>query len=148
MEQIKNYLKTLIVLFVILLFFLSCSDPLSEEDKETLVRTLIEGSIEAGQYVIFWNGKDEKKNLLSGGQYLCKFYTRDYGDELEMTALPVDSTRKVAYNDSTIIAAPPTPLHFELAKVSPNPFYINEGVNIAFDVPYRASILLTIHKIN
>ena len=81
-----------------------------KEDKDTLVRTLIEGSIDPGKYVIFWNGKDKNKNLLGGGNYICKFYTRDYGDEIELTALPVDSSRRIVYNDSTLIAMPPIPL--------------------------------------
>ena len=139
------YVKAFVLLIIVRLG-LSCSDPLSEEDKDTLVRTLIEGSIDPGKYVIFWNGKDKNKNLLGGGNYICKFYTRDYGDEIELTALPVDSSRRIVYNDSTLIAMPPIPLHFVLEQNRPDPFYINEGTNIIFDVPYRASILLTIHR--
>ena len=143
----KNKVYHLILFsLAVYLFFAACSDPLSEKDKETLVRTLIEGSIDPGRYIIFWNGKNDNKNLVNAGTYICKFWVQEYGSEIEMTALAVDFHRPARSNDSTYIDYHNIPLHFFLDENSPEPFYVNEGTNIIFDVPYRAEVLLTIHR--
>ena len=63
-----------------------------------------------------------------------------------MTALAADPHRPARSNDSTYIDYRNIPLHFFLDENSPEPFYVNEGTNIIFDVPYRAEVLLTIHR--
>lgn len=127
-------------------FVLQCSDPLSDQQKETLVRTLIEGQVGPGNYSIFWDGRDDQDKRLSEGTYICNFHTRDYGNQVTMTALAGGSDDPGEVNDSTVIAAPPDPLLFTLYQNSPNPFYIKEGTNIVFSIPLESAILITIHK--
>lgn len=137
-----------VAFLIALLAFLAlhCSDPLTEEQQETLVRTLVEGTVAPGNYSIFWDGRDDRDKRLPGGAYICNFYSREYGNQVTMTALKGGSEDPAEANDSTVIAAPPDPLLFTLYQNSPDPFHINEGTNIVFAVPYEASILITIHE--
>ena len=131
------------------LLFLSlrCSDPLSEEQKETLVRKLVNGEqVATGNYSIFWDGRDDKDKRLPAGTYVCNFWTKDYGQQITMTALAGGSTDAAESNDSTDYDYNPLPLHFNLDQNSPDPFHINEGTNIRFAVPDPAEILITIHR--
>lgn len=128
------------------LFSLYCDDPLSEEQKETLVRTLVQGPVQRGNYSIFWDGRNDADKRLSEGTYICNFYTQDYGHQVTMTALAGGSTNAAESNDSTEYSEVPLPLHYELDQNSPNPFYINEGTNILFSIPENSSIQITIHK--
>ncbi|HDQ44828.1 MAG TPA: hypothetical protein ENN17_04905 [bacterium] len=141
-----NGIKTPLTFGMLAVLFFSCSDPLSDRDKRTLVRTLIEGSIDPGKYVIFWDGRDKQREWVAPGEYVCKFWTRDYGQQIEMKALAGDPDRPPRLNDSTLVAMPPVPLHFLLEKNRPDPFHVNEGTNIPFDIPYRAAVRLTIHR--
>ncbi|NQT25744.1 hypothetical protein HQ585_10335 [candidate division KSB1 bacterium] len=143
------YWKTqtsLLIIFGVLFISLHCSDPLSEEQKETLVRTLVEGQVGTGNYSIFWDGRDDQDKLVSAGTYICNFHSRDYGNQVTMTALAGGSDEPGDYNDSTVYAAPPDPVLYTLDQNSPNPFYIKEGTNIVFSIPFQSAVLITIHK--
>ncbi|MBN1894724.1 hypothetical protein JW906_09525 [bacterium] len=123
-----------------------CGDPLSESDKATLVRTLVDGPVQAGEYSLFWDGRDDRDSLLSAGIYACQFTTRDFGDRIDMAALDGGSGSKKDLNDSTVIAALPVPNTFARIENRPNPFRIRNGTNIVFSIPYPTTLLLTIHR--
>jgi|GEM_PF-1869747 hypothetical protein len=127
---------------------LRCGDPLSESDKATLVRTLVDGPVEAGEYSLFWDGRDNRDSLLAAGIYSCQFTTRDFGDRIDMTALEGGTGSKKDLNDSTVIAALPVPNTFSRIENRPEPFKIRNGTNIVFSIPYQTTLLLTIHRKN
>lgn len=147
MNPTKWKTQSIIFLLIGILFLsLHCSDPLSEEQQESLVRTLVEGQLGPGHYSIFWDGRNDQDKRLSAGTYICNFHARDYGSQVTMTALEGGSDDPAESNDSTVIAAPPDPVLFTLFQNSPDPFYIKEGTNIVFAIPHEAAVLITLHK--
>jgi hypothetical protein len=131
-----------------ILILSTCSNPLGEKDKDTLIRTLIDNQLGRGIYLKYWDGKDKDKKTVTPGTYRCVLESEDYYQEIEMTAIegskgkPADSTGTGIgwYVDDSRI-----PLHYLLDPNFPDPFYAKDGTNIPFEVPKDTYIQLTIH---
>jgi hypothetical protein len=144
MENRKK-IGTLMVCLLADLILSTCGNPL-EEDKATLIRTLVDGPLSAGIYLIYWNGKDKDQKTVAPGTYLCQLWAEDYQQEIEMTSM--DGTqRKTADSTGTggIYYNDRIPLHFLLEQNFPDPFYAKDGTNIPFEVPQNTYIKLTVH---
>ncbi len=53
--------------------------------KGTLVRTLVNESIEAGTYPVVWDGLDASGNEVANGSYICKMTAGEYTSSIKMT---------------------------------------------------------------
>jgi len=123
---------------IIILFGLTCSDPTSSD--KAIVRILISGPIAEGEYVIFWNGTNKKDEYVPAGTYWVRLYTRDFTEQIEITALQGGTG---VLNDSTVWN--PMPYAWsELKQNSPNPFRIQDGTNIPFTLADDMTIELTV----
>ncbi|MCD6115835.1 hypothetical protein J7K93_02370 [bacterium] len=126
--------------------FCLCTDPVSS-DKSKVIKTLVQGKLNAGQYSVFWDGKDEKNNFVEPGTYLVWLTARSFTYEIRMTAL----TGGAGSNDSTTV-----PIYgdwglTELLQNHPDPFRIKCGTNIPFiigDDAASQTVVLTVRKEN
>lgn len=124
----------------------ACSNPI-KEDKDTLIRTLVDDPLRAGIYMKYWDGKDNNQKTVAPGTYICRFWAEDYGNEIEMNAKEGTSgksadatgTGGLFFDDSRI------PPNYDLEQNFPDPFYAKDGTNIRFEVPKATYIRLTIH---
>jgi hypothetical protein len=88
-----------VILFIPILGWLACSNPLSQDDKN-VVKILINEREPVGKYTIFWNGTDSNNKFVPAGNYKARLVTQSYVFEIDMTAL--DGTAGKS-NDSTRI---------------------------------------------
>ena len=127
------------LIFPMLALWMSgCSDPLS--DNENIVRTLISGPLQAGQYSVFWDGTDDKDNFVEAGQYVALLYTRNFTLIDTLNALPGTEekyNRNDYYNDVPVLMD-------EMYDNEPDPFYIEDGTNLRFGISSETSVRLTI----
>jgi hypothetical protein len=123
-----------------LFIFTVCSDPLSE--KENVIRTLINGPVASGEYSVFWDGMNEKNDFCEPGTYIALLYTRNFTLLDTLTALPgkSDKTNRNEYYYDT------PQLIDDMLDNQPDPFLIEEGTNIKFQISQDVSIRLTIQK--
>jgi hypothetical protein len=126
MDKIK--VNIILILILNLVFIIQCSDPLS--DDKAIVKTLVHGPISYGQYVIFWNGTDDKNKTVEGGTYYVRLYSREMTDQKKITVLDGGTD---TINDSTDYT-PSMPLLTQIVGIRPNPFYGREGTNIILDI--------------
>ncbi|MBN2103954.1 hypothetical protein JW835_07935 [bacterium] len=131
-----NYMKALLPVSVFL--FIMCSDPLSNNDR--IVRTLISGPMQSGEYSVFWNGTDDHENLAEAGTYIAMLYTRNFTLIDTLTALAgteKKDNRNEYYNTIPVLMD-------EMYDNEPDPFYIEDGTNIHFALSQDMSVQLTI----
>ncbi len=144
MKKISHFSKrgASIVFFLTLL---SCSNPL---ETRHLIRTLIDGPLSPGRYLLYWDGEDKKGKTVLPGTYLCILESEEYVQQIEMTAIegtqgrPADSTgtpNGLRYIETQ-------PLHYILEQNFPNPFYAQDGTNIPFSIPTSTYVRLTIRE--
>ncbi len=135
--------KTLsgLVLLSVLLIHIACSDPLSEEDKKAVVSTLVQGSLNAGEYAVFWDGTDDAGKFLTPGTYYARFSSRDFVFQIDMTALEGGTVS----NDSSYFIPGNPPLN-SLGQNHPDPFRIKSGTNIPFTLRESIAVELTIRN--
>ena len=126
----------------------TCSNPVRDEMKGPLIRTLSDSVLQPGRYMIYWDGKDDARKPVAAGTYVCFLDAEKDIESIEMTA--VDGTKgKPADSTGTGIGywyMNTNPLHYLLERNFPNPFYAKDGTNISFEVPEPAYIKLTIHS--
>ncbi|MBS1904199.1 MAG: T9SS type A sorting domain-containing protein [Bacteroidetes bacterium] len=53
--------------------------------KGTLIRTLVNESVDAGTYPAVWDGLDASGNAVANGTYICKMSAADYTSTIKMT---------------------------------------------------------------
>lgn len=144
MNKIGNFLKGHWGVLCVLTF-LSCSNPL---ETRHLIRTLIDGPLAPGKYLLYWDGEDKKGKTVLPGTYLCILESEAYVQQIEMTAIegtkgrPADSTGTP--NGLQYIGT--QPLHYILEQNFPNPFYAQDGTNIPFSIPEYTYVRLTIRE--
>ncbi|MBN1781279.1 hypothetical protein JW948_09160 [bacterium] len=120
------------------LISISCDDPLS--DREHVVRTLINGPLTMGQYSVFWDGTNDKKQAAESGVYIAVLYTRNFTLIDTLTAL--EGTEKKNNRDEYYFDFPQ--LMDTMDDNVPDPFYIQDGTNIRFAISEDISARLTI----
>ena len=125
---------------LILTFIMACSNPLSE--RENVVRTLLEGPLPSGEYSVFWDGRNEKDKFCDPGTYIALLYARNFTLIDTLTALPgnSDKTNRNEYYYDT------PQLIDDMENNDPDPFLIEEGTNIKFEISQDVSVRLTIQK--
>ncbi len=106
------------------------------------MRTLVDAPLDPGEYIVFWDGKNSQKQTLPSGTYICRFLAAEATYEIEMSGK--QGGKGVSADSSAYF--PSNPLHFSLEQNFPNPFFMSNGTNIPFTLPYSAHIQLTIHK--
>ncbi len=125
------------------LFWTSCKNPFKEEKKKELVRVLVNDYlVDVGRYIYYWDGKDKNGKYITPGRYIYLMEVRDFQDQDYVTA---QAGGKIGANNQE---------HFEtgfwnsfqLEPAYPNPFKIQEGVNIPFLVSKPATVKISIFK--
>ena len=53
--------------------------------KGSLVRTVVNEQLEAGQWPVVWDGTDAHGNVMPSGTYICKMTAGDFTQTLKMT---------------------------------------------------------------
>ena len=129
-------------LFPLVCLTTRCGNSFWDQGKENVVRTLVDAPLVAGDYVIFWDGKDGKKQILPAGTYWCRLRTLEFEHRIEMKG--TSGGRGIPADSSAYI--PTNPLHFSLNQNFPNPFFMSDGTNIPFSVPYTVHIQLTVRN--
>ena len=129
-------------LILVFLFFMGCSDPLSREEEGVLVKTLYDGPLAAGRYVVFWDGTGDDQKFVQAGTYYARLYSRDFTFQIEMTAQ--DGGTGVP-NDSSLSDPGYQPLP-GLEQNRPNPFKIRNGTNLPFTLDNTYTIRLTVRN--
>jgi hypothetical protein len=127
-------------LFFFSLVILGCSNPLSEQDKKAIVKTLISEYCPAGEYVVFWDGTNDKNQRMPAGTYYARFLTQEFTFFIKMTALEGGTG---VSNDSSLYIDTYQPIT-NLEQNDPEPFYIKDGTNIPFKLSYPATVELTV----
>ena len=126
----------------------TCDDPVSDEKKGPLIRTICESRLQPGRHMFYWDGKDDAKKTVAAGTYICWMDAEKDIQSIEMTA--VDGTKgKPADSTGTGIGywyLNTNPLHYLLEQNFPDPFYAKDGTNISLEIPEPAYIKLTIHS--
>ena len=132
-----------VILFIPILGWLACSNPLSQNDKN-VVKILINEREPVGKYTVFWNGTDSNNKPVPAGSYKARFVTQSYVFEIDMTAL--DGTAGKS-NDSTRIPILLPQLETLLEFNHPEPFRIRDGTNIPYSISEDyTTVQLTIRK--
>jgi len=122
-----------------------CDDPASATNT-VVVQTLVHGQLPAGQYSVFWDGRDEKNAFMGEGTYLVWLYARDFTYEIQVTALSGGVT---GVNDSTTAPIFGNWGLTELLPNHPEPFRIKSGTNIPFIIGEDAAdktVEITVRK--
>jgi hypothetical protein len=132
-----------VILFIPILGWLACSNPLSQDDKN-VVKILINEREPVGKYTIFWNGTDSNNKFVPAGNYKARLVTQSYVFEIDMTAL--DGTAGKS-NDSTRIPILLPQLETLLEFNHPEPFRIRDGTTIPYSISEDyTTVQLTIRK--
>ncbi len=125
----------------------TCDDPVSDQKKGPLIRTICESRLQPGRHMFYWDGKDDAKKTVAAGTYICWMDAEKDIQSIEMTA--VDGTKgKPADSTGTGIGywyLNTNPLHYLLEQNFPDPFYAKDGTNISLEIPEPAYVKLTIH---
>jgi hypothetical protein len=128
----------------------TCSNPVADEKKGPLIRTLCDSRLQPGRHMFYWNGKDDAGKTVAAGVYRCWMDSENDREAIDMTAVdgtkgrPADSTHTggIGYRYMNT-----NPLHYLLEQNFPEPFYAKDGTNITLEIPYEtAYIKLTIHS--
>jgi len=139
----RKILRILIIVFLIVIIstVLTCSDPTSSD--KAIVKILIPGRLFLeGEYVIFWDGTNKKNEFVPAGTYYARLYSRDFTEQLEITALAGGTGLPNGIPGLTGVAMPQA--WTELKQNAPNPFRIQDGTNIPFTLSDDVTIELTI----
>jgi hypothetical protein len=137
-----------IAAFIACMMLSTCSNPVADQKKGPLVRTIVESALQPGRYMFYWDGKDNAKKVVAPGTYVCFIETEKYLQPIDMTAI-AGTKGKPADSTGTGIGywyLPTSPLHYLLEQNFPDPFYAKDGTNISFEIPEPAYIKLTIHS--
>jgi hypothetical protein len=118
-----------------------CGKSFWEEGKEDVVRTLIDTRLEAGEYILFWDGRDEGKNMLPAGTYFARLRTLEFQNQVAMKG---KEGGKGTADSSGYIRS--SPVYFWIGPNFPDPFYMKSGTNIPFTVPLAAHVQLVIRN--
>jgi hypothetical protein len=132
-------LKWVLLGCMVVLLFGNC-DWFSSDEQDAVVKTLLKGYWPMGEFIIFWNGKNDKNEIVSPGKYYVRLYSETFSDQKEMTAQEGGGS---ASNDSTFINEGFQSIT-ELLQNYPNPFKVKDGTNIHFTLSQAMSIELTI----
>lgn len=126
----------------------TCSNPVSDEKKGPLVRTLWDSGLQTGRHIFYWDGRDNAGKTVAAGTYRCWMESESDREAIDMTA--VDGTKgKPADSTGTGIGhwyMNTSPLHYLLEQNFPEPFYAKDGTNISLEIPEPAYVKLTIHS--
>ncbi len=139
-------MKINLILLTAVFFFLffSCSDPVSQTEKEATVKTLVEGTLLAGTHILFWDGTDKNEQFVSEGTYYVLLYTQALTyPEYRITAL-AGGTGKT--NESPIKYIDNMPAITGIEYADPDTFHIEDGTNIRFTLDEDTGIRLTIRN--
>jgi len=120
-----------------------CSDPMSEEDKKALVKTVVDGYLPPGEYQVFWDGTNKDRQQVSAGTYWARLTSRNFTLQITMTAL--EGGRQGVSNDSSWFSPGDQPAD-QLLQNHPNPFAIREGTNIPFTLRDSATVQLIVRN--
>ena len=134
------------VIFLIGIFFLlfSCSDPVSDAEKEATVKTLVEGTLLAGTHIAFWDGTDKNDKFASAGTYYVMLYTQELTYPVyPITALPGGTGET---NESPVKYIDNMPATTGIEQADPDTFHIQDGTNIFFTLDESTGIRLTIRN--
>jgi hypothetical protein len=126
----------------------TCTNPVADEKKGPLVRTIWDSGLQPGRHMFYWDGKDDAGKTVAAGTYVCYMDSEKDIESIEMTAVdgtkgkPADSTGTVSRHWYMPTNYP----HYLLEQNFPNPFYTKDGTNISLEIPEPAYIKLTIHS--
>ena len=126
----------------------TCSNPVADQKKGPLIKTLWDSGLQPGRHMFYWDGKDDARKTVAAGTYVCFLDAENDIESIEMKAM--DGTKgKPADSTGTGLGywyLNTNPLHYLLEQNFPNPFYAKDGTNISFEIPEPAHIKLTIHS--
>ena len=143
-----KFLLTLIKIFSIIVLvacagIINCSNPTEEEQKKTLILTLVDDYLEGtGRYVFYWDGKDKDGKYIKAGRYIYEIQTKTFQDFDYFSA--VDGGKEGQNNEEHF--EPGFWNDYELEKAYPDPFKILSGVNISFLVSEPARVRIFIYQ--
>ena len=130
------------ILLAAFLLLVGCKNPISEEEQNAIVNTLVSGTLSAGEYVLFWDGTNARGQTVSPGTYYARLYATAFTYQIEMTALEGGTGTS---NDSSYASPGLQPLT-QLGQNHPNPFPIQDGTNIPFTLSQATAVQLTIRN--
>jgi hypothetical protein len=143
-KRLKLY-KLGIILALALFAF--CKNPLEEEKKKEPVRDVYYTQAPIGRHIYFWDGKDENGTFVSPGKYIIVMEVKHWQDQQTVIAL---AAGKPGANDDWDLYFNEFYSDYELLVPEPDPFKVQEGVNIGFLVgnpeETAASVKLSIYK--
>ncbi len=116
-----------------------CGKSFWEEGNENVVRTLVDSRLEPGEWILFWNGRDDAGNILPAGTYYARLRTMDYQNQVEMKG---KEGGKTAADSSAYIHS--SPAFFWIGDNFPDPFFMKSGTNIPISVPRTEHVQLVI----
>ena len=129
-------------IWCVLILLLGSCDWFTDDDADAVEKTLIHAYLEMGEYILFWNGTNDKNEILGSGSYFVRLFSDAFSDQIEMTALEGGGN---ASNDSTFINLGYQSIT-ELLQNHPNPFKIKDGTNIHFKLAEATTIQITIRN--
>ena len=133
-------MKKILCLILICIFLgsilFTCSDPFSEE-KDALVRILVDESLEQAKYTVYWDGKNENEQYVRSGIYYARLYGPNFDDQLSML-VEEGGTAEANFHGEPIIEYGVSGF-FELVSIEPDTFKVKEGTTITFIIDDHAA---------
>jgi hypothetical protein len=134
----------IISIFLFIGFFLGCSDPISDKEKEDTVKILVERTLLPGTHIRFWDGTDENEKTVPAGNYFVMLYTQEFTYPLYRITALAGGTGKS--NESPTQYIPNSPPITGIEKADPDTFYVEDGTNIYFTLAEETGVRLTIRN--
>ena len=133
-------MKKLLFTILTALIVVACGKTATEQNKDAVVKTIYSGTLGQGRYVIFWDGTNESGQFVAAGTYYARLWARDFTFQITLTA---EAGGTGVSNDSSLADPGPYALP-QLDQNTPNPFKVQDGTNLPFNLDGTYAIELTI----
>lgn len=113
-----------------------CSDPMSDE-KDEIVRILVDESLEMARHTIYWNGKNEQQQYVSPGTYYARLYNNSQPDDQLSMLVQEGGTSEANYEGEPVEYG--SYGIFGIESIEPDTFQVKEGTNITIIIDDQAA---------
>ena len=133
-------MKKFIVILLAAVLVITCGKTATEQNKDAVVKTLFSGTLGQGRYVIFWDGTNDNNQFVAEGTYYARLWARDFTFQITLNA---QAGGTGVSNDSSLADPGPYALP-QMDQNVPNPFKVQDGTNIPFNLDGTYAVELTI----